>query len=841
MKKAKRRTRHQQAERDTQGRAAEPIAVVGMSCRFAGGADSPEALWRLLIEEIDAVADTPPPHRWSGDYTDPDRAAAGKTVSVAGGYLPDVAGFDAEFFGITPREAADMDPQQRLALELAWEAFEDAGIRPDRVPETGVYFANKFNDYRAVKLARGATAITPFTSTGDVEGVIANRVSYFLGFDGPSMTVNASCAGSLVAVHLACQALRAGESELAIAGGVQLNLIPETAIGLSALGVLSARGRSRTFDASADGYVRGEGGAVVVLKPLTQALRDGDRVYCTLLGSATNNNGNHRSMPASSAEGQRQLLRRACARAGVDPMTIDYVEAHGTGTAVGDRAELSALAEVYGTGRAPDAPLTVGSIKTNIGHTEAAAGMAGLVKVALALSHGRIPRSLHFDCAPGDFDLSAAGLRVADTALSWPRHDGPARAAVSAFGFGGSNAHVIVEAAPQAAPVTASEVPERLVVLSARTEAALRAHASRLRDHLVSEPGILLGELAHTLAARTPFRHRLAVVAEHVDHVVEFLDSYLDGADNADSADDRENEVLSRVLSAALRPGTVDRRELLAAAGVLFRRGVEPDWAAVNPPGRPISLPTYPFQRQRHWATPEPRAEEPGVARPESSATYSPPADATASIGRSAPRRAAEHVGPGIESSADYSALVESDGFAGSPTRGRAAIEQRNESDIAPNESSSASVAVGSAPTGGDSASLERLTESRELADIVQPDVAALAALVTKELAEVVGIAADRVDARQNFDQLGIGSVHAVELSARLSARLGIDVPAAIIWGCPTVELLSTELVTRFAPVRPAADSIARSAPRPAVPEPTLDQEALSTAELLALSRELLG
>ncbi|MBF6300523.1 hypothetical protein IU459_23680 [Nocardia amamiensis] len=833
MKKSKRRTRHQQEQRDTPVRAAEPIAVVGMSCRFAGGADSPEALWRLLIEETDAVADAPPPGRWPGDYRDPDRSAAGKTVSVAGGYLPDVAGFDAEFFGITPREAADMDPQQRLALELAWEAFEDAGIRPDRVPETGVYFANKFNDYRAVKLARGATAITPFSSTGDVEGVIANRVSYFLGLDGPSMTVNASCAGSLVAVHLACQALRAGESALAVAGGVQLNLIPETAVGLSALGVLSPRGRSRTFDASADGYVRGEGGAVVVLKPLTHALRDGDRVYCTLLGSATNNNGNHRSMPASSAEGQRQLLRRACARAGVDPITIDYVEAHGTGTAVGDRAELSALAEVYGTGRAPDAPLTIGSIKTNIGHTEAAAGMAGLVKVALALSHRRIPRSLHFDRAPGDFDLAAAGLRVADTALPWPPHDGPARAAVSAFGFGGSNAHVIVEAAPHAAPVIASQVQERLVVLSACTEAALRTHARRLRDHLVSEPGILLGDLAHTLATRTPLRHRLSVVAEDVGRVVEFLDSYLD---RADDADDRENEVLSRVLSAALRPGTVDRRELLAAAGILFRRGVEPDWAAVNPPGTPISLPTYPFQRQRHWVTAEARAAEPGVARSESSATSSPPAEPTASTGRSTPRRATDHGDPDNESSADYSVLVEPHG----PSSRRASIEQRTESGTAPNESSSSAAgAVEAAFPAADSALRERPSEPGEPADTVQPDTATLTVVVTTELAEVVGIAADRVDVRRNFDQLGIGSVHAVELSARLSARLGIDVPAAIIWGCPTVELLAAELGARLAPVR-LAESSGPASPV-AVLEPTLSEEALSTAELLALSRELLG
>ncbi|MGW4714345.1 beta-ketoacyl synthase N-terminal-like domain-containing protein [Nocardia sp. NPDC004260] len=790
MKKTK---RHARSRPDRVG--AEPIAVIGMSCRFAGGADSPEALWRLLIEETDAIADEPPPGRWSGDHRGRDRAAVGKTVSVAGGYVADVAGFDAEFFGITPREAADMDPQQRLALELAWEAFEDAAIRPDRVPDTGVYFANKFNDYRAVKLARGVTAITPFTSTGDVEGVIANRVSYFLGFDGPSMTVNASCAGSLVAVHLACQALRTGESALAVAGGVQLNLLPETAIGLSALGVLSARGRSHTFDASADGYVRGEGGAVVVLKPLRQALRDGDRVYCTLLGSATNNNGRHRSMPASSADGQRQLLRRACARAGVDASTIDYVEAHGTGTAVGDNAELTALAEVYGTGRAPGAPLIVGSVKTNIGHTEAAAGMAGLVKVALALSHRRIPRSLHFDHAPAGFDPAATGVRVADTAMAWPRHDAPARAAVSAFGFGGSNAHVIAEAAPPPDPVVDSGVSERLVVLSARTEAALREHARRLREQLVRDPDIRLGDLAHTLATRTAFRHRISIVTDEVDKVVEFLDAYLDGA--ATDADRDENAVLGVVLSAALRPGTVDHRDLLHAAGALFERGVEPDWAAVNPPGRPVSLPTYPFQRERHWAEPQP----PGEALAE-------PASPSRDFG---------------------------------PTLSDLSHEWIPNSQAAPVVSSeTASEAVESFATVRHSAAIASSAGSSEPRRSDAPGVAALAALVTTELAEVVGIAPDRVAARQNFEQLGIGSVHAVELSARLGARLGIDVPAAVIWGCPTVELLAAELDIRLTPAYPQGAPPSTPASG-ADPRPPVVEEALSTAELLALSRQLLG
>ncbi|MEV0339387.1 beta-ketoacyl synthase N-terminal-like domain-containing protein [Nocardia sp. NPDC050713] len=787
--KRKKPRRRADLEQATGAPSAQSIAVVGMSCRFAGGADSPEALWRLLIDEVDAVADAPPAGRWpAGNYHDTERGAPGKTVSIAGAYLPDVELFDAEFFGITPREAADMDPQQRLALELSWEAFEDAGIRPDAVPDTGVYFANKFNDYRAVKLSRGPAATTPFTSTGDVEGVIANRVSYFLGFDGPSMTVNASCAGSLVAVHLACQALRAGESAVAIAGGVQLNLIPDTAIGLSKLGVLSPGGRSRAFDATADGYVRGEGGAVVVLKPLTAALRDGDRIYCTVLGSATNNNGHHHkgmaagaagggvgkySMPASSAAGQEQLLRRACARAGVDPSTVDYVEAHGTGTAVGDRAELTALGTVYGAARSGGTPLTVGSVKTNIGHTEAAAGMAGLLKVALALRHRQIPRSLHFDHAATDLDLAGAGVQVANTLLPWPERDVPARAGVSAFGFGGSNAHAIVEEAPPeiadgpepntGATPTDTELrsAERLIVLSARTEPALREQVRRLHDHLSSHPGISLDDLAHTLCrTRTPFAHRLSLVASTVAEVRSFLHETL--RDTAPTEMEDPSQASALMVAAALRPGTVPRRGLLQAVGALFERGVDPDWSAVNPPGRVVSLPTYPFQRQRHWAIP---AET-------------------------------------------------------EPVR-----DDRSENTAVAGDSTH----VWSHPVG----------------------VVALGDTVAGELAEVIGVESDGIHHTRNFDQLGVGSVHAVELSSRLSARLGITVPAAIIWGHPTVELLTAELSARLeATNHPAAPPATGARELPDSTEPALrarpphisaDEEVLSTAELLTLGRELLG
>jgi acyl transferase domain-containing protein len=523
-------------------RGHEPIAISGIACRFPGGADSPSSFWRNLRDEVDAVGEVPP-ERWSAaDYYDPDPGLPGKMVSPRGAFLDDVAGFDASFFGITPGEAREMDPQQRLALELAWEALEDAGISPlglaaDPVTgagaEIGVYQGVKFNDYEALKMRRGPTSANPFTSTGNVEGLIANRISYTLGLRGPSMTVNASCAASLVAVHLACQAIRSGECLLAIAGGVQLNLIPETAVALSKLGVISPHGRSSAFDATASGYVRGEGGGAVVLEPLSRAISAGRPVYSVIRGTATNNNGANRALPAPSLTGQEHLLRRACRNAGVDPVTIDYVEAHGTGTPLGDLTEMAALAAVYGAERSLGRPLLIGSVKTNIGHLEAAAGITGLIKLALSLREGTVPRSLHFERA--DLDLSLPeSVRVAARALPWPQTaDHPRRGGVSAFGFGGSNAHAILDAPPPvtaaaAAAGQASAVRDReLVVLSARTPSALRAQATRLASHLAWHPDLALRDIAFTAGhGRAHLRERLAVVASTAAEACERLTDF---------------------------------------------------------------------------------------------------------------------------------------------------------------------------------------------------------------------------------------------------------------------------------------------------------------------------
>ncbi|MBL8974244.1 MAG: acyltransferase domain-containing protein, partial [Myxococcales bacterium] len=465
---------------DAPATRAEPVAVIGIGCRFPGGADTPDRFWELLRRGVDAVT-LVPKDRWDGEaYFDADLAAPGKMNTRRGGFLDRVDAFDPLFFGISPREAVDMDPQQRLALELAWEALEDAGVVPSSIRETpaGVFLGAIFGDYERLLLRRGAGGATPHTSTGSARGILANRISYALGLQGPSLVVDTACSSSLVAVHLACHSIQRGESTLALAGGVQLNLDPDTGVEMCKFGALSPDGRCATFDARANGYVRGEGGAVVVLKPLSAALRDGDRVYGVLLGSAVNNDGPSNGLTAPNPEAQRKVLAEACRSAAIAPASVGYVELHGTGTVLGDPCEAGALGSVYGAGRPPDRPLLVGSVKTNLGHLEGAAGIAGLVKTLLALHHRALPPSLHFERPNPYIDFAASRLAVVTAYRPWPGTDGAApRAGVSAFGFGGTNAHVIVEGRAEAASI-------ELVPISGSDEASLRGRVAEVRAAL---------------------------------------------------------------------------------------------------------------------------------------------------------------------------------------------------------------------------------------------------------------------------------------------------------------------------------------------------------------------
>ncbi|OLR93556.1 type I polyketide synthase [Actinokineospora bangkokensis] len=497
----------------------EDVAVVGLACRVPGAPD-PRAFWRLLVGGVDAITDPPP-----------GREVAGRR----GGHLDDVEGFDAGFFHVSPREAAAMDPQQRLVLELCWEAVEDARVPAERLrgSRTGVFVGAIWDDYATLLRRSGPDSATAFSVTGLHRSVIANRVSHFLGLTGPSLAVDSGQSSSLLSVHLACESLRAGESEIALAGGVNLNLAEDSTVGAEKFGGLSPDGRCFTFDERANGYVRGEGGGVVVLKPLSRALADGDPVYAVIRGSAAGNDGGGESLTVPLRSGQEDVLRRACADAGVSAGQVEFVELHGTGTKVGDPVEAAALGAVHGA--APDRahPLRVGSVKTNIGHLEGAAGIAGFIKAVLSLHHRQLPPSLNFARPNPAIPLDELNLTVQTEVEPLP--EGPVLAGVSSFGMGGTNCHVVLatpEPAPQPAPAggfAPAPAPVALPV-SGTTDEALRAQAGRLADHLEQEPGTRLADAAWSVATtRTAFAHRAVVVAEDGAEAVRALRALADG------------------------------------------------------------------------------------------------------------------------------------------------------------------------------------------------------------------------------------------------------------------------------------------------------------------------
>ncbi|WP_285480530.1 type I polyketide synthase [Amycolatopsis sp. NBRC 101858] len=472
----------------------EPVAVVGLSCRFPG-ADGPAAFWRLLTEGRSAVTDVPA-GRW-----DPDTAGVRR-----GGFLDDVDRFDAAFFGISPREAAAMDPQQRLVLELAWEALEHAGIVPASLggSAAGVFVGAMWDDYAALVHASDPAAITHHTITGVHRSLLGNRVSHLLGAHGPSFTVDSGQSSSLVAVHLAVQSLRRGECPVALAGGVNLIFSPGNAVTTARFGGLSPDGQCFTFDARANGFVRGEGGGLVVLKLLSQAQADGDEILGVLRGTAVNNDGAGDGLTVPDAEAQAAVVRGAHADAGIEPAAVGYVELHGTGTKVGDPIEAAALGEVFAAGRAE--PLPVGSVKTNIGHLEGAAGIAGLLKAVLAVRHATLPASLNFATPNPAIPLDDLNLRVVTEQGGWAAER--RIAGVSSFGMGGTNAHVVLEAAEPAAPRSATDSTAPWL-LSARTAPALQAQAARLLSHVDEHPELSAVDIGWSLANhRTAFAHR---------------------------------------------------------------------------------------------------------------------------------------------------------------------------------------------------------------------------------------------------------------------------------------------------------------------------------------------
>ncbi|GAB1821470.1 type I polyketide synthase [Herbidospora sp. RD11066] len=491
---------------------AEPVAVIGIGCRLPGDVHSPDEFWDLLNEGRNTTGPLPA-DRWRRDENrSPEYAAALRDAVRHGSFLSDIEGFDAEFFGLSPREAELMDPQQRILMETAWEALEHAGLPPHtlRGTDAGVFVGVCTGDYGA-RLLEDLPQIEAWTGIGAATCAVANRISYSLDLRGPSMAIDTACSASLVALHLAAQSLRLGENDVALAGGVNLLITPGQTLTLGTAGALAPDGRSKSFDASADGYGRGEGVGVVVLKRLSDAQRDGDRILALVIGSAVNQDGHTQGIMAPCGEAQEHVMKRACKQAGVDPSTVDYIEAHGTGTRLGDPQEAEALTAVYGAGRSAADPCLIGSVKSNIGHLEGAAGISGVIKAVLALHRGSIPPSVLTSLNP-NIPWETSGLRVVTERADWPEREHPRRAGVSSFGYGGTVAHIVLEQAPavQEEETRQEPVGERLFPLSAASEKALRQYAARLAGHL--EKGLDVASAGHTLALRRTHLTRRAVV-----------------------------------------------------------------------------------------------------------------------------------------------------------------------------------------------------------------------------------------------------------------------------------------------------------------------------------------
>jgi acyl transferase domain-containing protein/acyl carrier protein/ubiquinone/menaquinone biosynthesis C-methylase UbiE len=518
--------------------ANEPIAIVGIGCRLPGGVKNPDDLWNLVVGGVDAITEVPK-DRWHLATTyHPDPSKSGRMYSRWGGFLDQIDRFDAEFFGINPREAAAADPQQRLLLEVSYEAFEDAGIQLASLAgkSVGVYvgiYTLEYSDW----LLNDRTAIDAYTSIGSMMCAAANRISYCFNLVGPSLAVDTACSSSLVAADLGCQSIWNGESELAIVAGANLILRPETTIACCKASMLSPDGRCKSFDSRANGFVRGEGVGVVVLKPLSRALADGNHIYALIRSTAVNQDGRTEGITVPSRASQEANLRAALERAGITPESVQYVEAHGTGTAVGDPIEAGALGAVYGKARKLGDRLVIGSIKSNIGHLEAAAGITGLIKAALCLKHGQIPGNLHFENPNPQIPFDELHLQVAQGLQPWPATNGePPRAAVNSFGAGGTNAHAILEVAPQPQPVrsrAASHGDDRawLLPLSTRSAPALtdmaRSYSNKLRDERGLKDALLCDVCFSASATRSHHDYRLAVVARDKAELVEQLEAFL--------------------------------------------------------------------------------------------------------------------------------------------------------------------------------------------------------------------------------------------------------------------------------------------------------------------------
>ncbi len=524
----------------------EPIAIVGMNCKLPGGVDSKEDFWELLVQKKDAITsfDTA---RWNETCFNEDPNNPGTTYSKYGGFLKDIYGFDTKFFGISADEAQNMDPQQRVVLETTWHALEDAGIVPTylRTTSVGVFVGIGAADYTFKTLGKAnLDQVNPYTALGLGASFAAGRIAYFLGTQGPTFSVDTACSSSLVSVHQACASLRTKECNLALAGGVHIMTTPEVSIALSKTGALSPIGRCHTFSDQADGYVRGEGCGMLVLKRLSDAQKDGDTILAVIKGSAVNHDGPSSGFTVPNGKAQEALLQTALKNSGITANQVSYIETHGTGTPLGDPIEVEAITSVLGEHRTDDR-LVLGAVKTNIGHLESAAGIAGLMKIVMAMQHKKIPANLHFNRPNPLLDMAQLPIQIPTDIIPW-NPNGTRIAGVSSFGLSGTNAHIILEEAPASIPVALSKKPDAnvIVVLSAKTDASLTVVAQHLKDYIGNHPKITVETISYHLNChRAHLPSKLAIIAKEKEELLAALTAFLANAT-------RPNMQYARVIAA---------------------------------------------------------------------------------------------------------------------------------------------------------------------------------------------------------------------------------------------------------------------------------------------------